>query len=128
MVFRVPLDNKSKPAAHIQRGIATEILACEYLQAKGLILLERNYRLRNGEIDLIMQDGSLVVFVEVRYRQRPTFGGAIASIDTRKQQRLLRTALHYLQHHAPDAQARFDIIAVEGNHTIQWLKNAFDGG
>ena len=128
-VFPVRLVNNLPSAPHLARGAATEQLACNYLQANGLHLLQRNYRLRGGEIDLIMQDGAIVVFVEVRYRRTTSYGGATASIDSRKQQRLLRTAAHYLQYYAPAAQARFDIIAVEGssNH-IQWIKNAFDGG
>jgi putative endonuclease len=110
------LDSKPK-AAHLQRGENTEQLACKHLQANGLKLLHQNYRLRTGEIDLIMRDGAIIVF-----------GGALLSIDPRKQARIIRTAQHYLQYRAPDAQARFDVIAVEGDDGIQWIKNAFDLG
>jgi len=121
------LDNKPK-APHLQRGTSTEQLACNHLQASGLKLLHQNYRLRTGEIDLIMRDGNTIVFIEVRYRKNNRYGGAICSIDPRKQARIIRTAQHYLQYRSPDAQARFDVIAVEGNDDIHWVRNAFDLG
>ncbi|MEZ5451829.1 MAG: YraN family protein [Thiothrix sp.] len=119
----------SKPTApHLQRGISTEQLACEHLQASGLKLLQQNYRLKIGEIDLIMLDGRTIVFVEVRYRKNNRYGGALHSIDPRKQARIIRTAQHYLQYRAPDAQARFDVVAVEGSNHIHWIRNAFESG
>ena len=128
MVYRKHLDNKPKSptAAHLQRGSDTEQLACEHLQANGLRLLQRNYRLKMGEIDLIMRDGVTIVFVEVRYRKTQRYGGALHSIDPRKQARIIRTAQYYLQYHAPNALARFDVVAVEGQQ-LHWIKNAFDG-
>jgi putative endonuclease len=121
------LDSKPK-AAHLQRGENSEHLACKHLQANGLKLLQQNYRLRTGEIDLIMRDGNIIVFIEVRYRKSQRYGGALLSIDARKQARIIRTAQHYLQYRAPEAQARFDVIAIEGDNGIQWIKNAFDLG
>jgi len=120
------LANKPK-APHLRRGEATEQLACTLLQANGLKLLEKNYRLRTGEIDLIMLDGQTIAFVEVRYRKSKQYGGALQSIDPRKQMRIIRTAQHYLSYHAPYAQARFDVVAVEGED-VQWLKNTFETG
>lgn len=116
----------SNTSPHLERGNGSEQLACTYLQASGLVLLERNYRLRTGEIDLIMRDGDVIVFVEVRYRKNQHYGGALASIDLRKQTRIIRTAQHFLQYRAPYAQARIDVVAVEGNNHINWIKNAFD--
>ncbi|QTR50506.1 YraN family protein [Candidatus Thiothrix anitrata] len=121
------MDNKPQ-AAHLQRGSNTEQLACEHLQANGLRLVQQNYRTRSGEIDLIMRDGQLLVFVEVRYRKTQRYGGALQSIDPRKQARIIRTAQHYLQYRAPNAQVRFDVVAVEGDNGINWIKNAFDLG
>ena len=121
------MDNKPQ-AAHLQRGNNTEQLACEHLQANGLLLVQQNYRIRSGEIDLIMRDGQLLVFVEVRYRKTQRYGGALQSIDPRKQARIIRTAQHYLQYRAPNAQVRFDVVAVEGDNGINWIKNAFDLG
>ncbi|QLQ33054.1 MAG: YraN family protein [Candidatus Thiothrix singaporensis] len=127
MASRKRLD--SKPSApHLQSGINAEQLACEHLQASGLQLLCRNYRLKTGEIDLIMLDGHTIVFVEVRYRKSNRYGGALHSIDPRKQARIIRTAQHYLQYRAPDAQARFDVVAVEGDNHPHWIRNAFELG
>lgn len=119
---------EGKLPPHLQQGRDSEQLACDYLQARGLVLLQRNYRLRTGEIDLIMRDGAIIAFIEVRYRKSQAFGGALQSVDPRKQARIMRTAQHYLQYHAPAAQARFDVIAMTGRQDIQWLKNAFEPG
>lgn len=107
-------------------GAAAEQLACEYLQARGLRLLERNYRCRFGEIDLIMQDGADLVFVEVRYRRSHRFGGAALSVDAAKQAKLLATAQHYLQSKASKRNARVDVIAVEAGNRVDWIKNAIE--
>lgn len=107
-------------------GQLAENWACDYLQAQGFKLLARNYRLRGGEIDLIGQDGEYLVFIEVRYRSREDFGGALYSIDLRKQQKIIRTAQHYLLLHPYDLACRFDVIAINAQQQITWLKNAFD--
>lgn len=109
-----------------QRGQQAESLAAKYLQAQGLKILTRNYRLRGGEIDLIGRDGEYLVFVEVRYRRNAEFGGALYSIDVRKQQRIIRTAQHYLMRHAIDLPCRFDVLALDETQQITWLKNAFE--
>ena len=128
MAYHNPLGNKTTPTAtHLQRGSDAEQLACEHLQASGLRLLQRNFRLKVGEIDLIMQDGASIVFVEVRYRKSQRYGGALHSIDPRKQARIIRTAQYYLQYRAPNAAARFDVVAIEGTQ-LHWIQNAFDLG
>lgn len=88
----------------------------------------QNYRSRFGEIDLIMRDGTTVVFVEVRLRRNAGFGGAAASIDARKQKRIISTAQQFLAGLAQVPPCRFDAVLfddVQGRN-IQWLKNAFD--
>ena len=108
------------------RGEAAENLAAAYLQRAGLKLVERNYRCRFGEIDLIARDGATLVFVEVRMRSSERFGGAAASITRAKQHKLLRTARHYLAGIARAPQCRFDAMLINGNtNAIEWLKNAF---
>ncbi|MEZ5476163.1 MAG: YraN family protein [Thiolinea sp.] len=109
-------------------GLQAEELACRYLQARGLHLLMRNYRLRIGEIDLVFRDQTHVVFVEVRYRKSNQFGGALFSIDARKQQKLIRTAQHYIQQYQVELPVRFDVVAISGQDHIQWLPNAFEAG
>lgn len=115
----------------IELGQLAEQLAAEYLEQRGLKQLARNYRCRSGEIDLIMQEDDYLVFVEVRYRKHSGYGGAAASVDQRKQRKLLHTAQHYLQQHrALNRPCRFDVVAVtpsgDGNLQCDWIKNAFE--
>lgn len=108
------------------RGADAEDRAAAFLQKQGLALVERNYRCRFGEIDLIARDGDTLVFVEVRMRSDKRFGGAAASITAAKQHKLLRTARHYLAGCARTPACRFDALLLHGeNHAIEWLKNAF---
>jgi putative endonuclease len=113
------------------RGRWAERLARDYLSARGLEPLCENYHCRGGEIDLIMRDGETIVFVEVRYRNNPDFGGGVESITARKQKRLIATAMHYLQHTQSHAQppCRFDVVAVSNDthrHDVEWIPDAFD--
>jgi len=110
------------------RGREVEDQARQYLAARGLRLLQRNFRSRHGEIDLVMQDRDSLVFIEVRYRRSPAFGSAAESVDQRKQARLLACARRYLQLHPQCAQlpCRFDVISVNGaGNTLDWIRNAF---
>jgi putative endonuclease len=110
------------------KGVAAEKQAQAFLIAHGLQWLGSNYRCPWGEIDLIMRDKEYLVFVEVRLRSSLSFGGAAASITWAKQQKLIRTASHYLLiHKAGNPQAtRFDVLSFEGkNPTINWIQNAF---
>jgi putative endonuclease len=111
------------------RGDAGEDEALAYLQARGLRLLQRNYRTPGrggGEIDLIMQsaDGT-VVFVEVRKRSRTDHGGAAASIGHAKRRRIIFAAHHYLLRWRQLPPARFDVVSIEATGP-QWLQAAFD--
>jgi len=115
-----------------KQGNQAEDQACRFLQQQGLKLLKRNFTTRAGEIDLIMQDtnnaAETLVFIEVRYRKNKDFGGAAASVTSKKQQRIIKAALAYQQRHAPQSSMRFDVIAIEGdNKVINWIKSAFDG-
>ena len=107
-----------------ERGDAAEARALAWLQARGLRCLARNYRCRQGEIDLIMQDGDTVVFVEVRSRASNAFGGAGASIGAIKQRRIVFAARHYLLRMSVPPPCRFDVVLVQDS--VQWLKAAFD--
>lgn len=117
--------------AAYQRGQVAEQSALDYLLQHGLALLERNYRTRCGEIDLILQLNDLIIFVEVRYRSRSDYGNAAESITATKQQRLRNAAAQYLQARPKLQQhpCRFDAILVSGlapNFAIEWLQNAFE--
>ena len=112
-------------------GKKAEDTALQYLTQKGLTLITRNYRSRWGELDLIMQEGETLIFVEVRSRIHSNFTGAAASIDFRKQQKLAKTALIYLQQFPTPPNARFDVVAldrqsIQSTQHIEWIKNAFE--
>ena len=112
-----------------QKGDAAEDRALQHLQAMGLQLVQRNYRTPGrggGEIDLVMRemDGTLV-FVEVRKRRNTLHGGALASVTTVKQRRIVFAAQHFLLKLRQIPPCRFDVVAVEGNE-LQWFKAAFD--
>jgi putative endonuclease len=106
-------------------GDAAEDAALKYLTRQGLKLVERNFSCKGGELDLIMQDGKSLVFVEVRRRSGQTHGGAGASVTRSKQRRLIIAAQTYLQRFSTPPACRFDVLAFEGDN-MQWLKNAIE--
>ncbi len=110
-----------------QTGDAAELRARRWLERQGLSFIAANVHERGGEIDLIMHDGVVTVFVEVRYRASSAFGGAAASVTRSKQNKLLQTARLWLARHNGSfdtVDCRFDVIAFTGNE-IEWLQNAF---
>jgi putative endonuclease len=116
-----------------QTGDAAEQVACTYLQNQGLKLLDQNYHGKFGELDLIMQDSDSIVFIEVRYRKKTSFGSPVESITYQKQQKLIKTALYYLQRHPKwqNAAARFDVVGITSQNDvvkdqIEWIQNAFN--
>lgn len=106
-------------------GDAGEERALRYLEKQGLKLVERNFRCKGGEIDLIMQDGGMLAFVEVRKRAGAGFGGAAASITARKQARLVIAAQTFLQRYRMPPACRFDVVAIDGDQ-MEWLRNAIE--
>lgn len=110
------------------QGLAAEKLAATFLTQQGLKLVVSNYHCRYGEIDLIMQEGNTLVFVEVRLRSNSRFGSAATSITPQKQQKLIRTAQFYLQQHAIQSPCRFDAVLMHNADIaqIEWLRNAIE--
>lgn len=113
-------------------GSRAENAAAEYLQAQGARILLRNYRCRLGELDIVAQLGtSDLAIVEVRTRSSDAYGGAAASVDAGKRQRLVRAANRLLQQRRDLARlrARFDVIVVTDPFAdapqIEWIKHAF---
>lgn len=104
-------------------GDAGEDRALAYLEQQGLSLLERNFRCKGGEIDLIMKDKSAIVFVEVRKRAPGRFGDAAASVGRQKQARLIIAAQVYLQSLRMVPPCRFDVIAIDGER-LNWIRDA----
>lgn len=109
------------------KGDDKERLAEDYLTAKGFLLIERNFLCKAGEIDLIMKDQDFLVFIEVRYRENNDFGGALESITAGKQRKLRRAAEFYLlqQFGNTPPPCRFDVVGIEGENELEWIKNAF---
>ena len=115
-------------------GRDAERLACRYLRTRGLRPVERNFRCRHGEIDLIMLDGDCLVFVEVRFRSSSAFGPASHSVDRRKQRKLAKAAAMYVAM-TPGVDRfgmRFDVVGIDrqgdGSSTVEWLADAFHPG
>ena len=106
-------------------GDRGEERAAQFLQRNGLRIIERNYRTRLGEIDLIARDGDVLVFVEVRLRADDRFGGAAASIGPAKQRRLAAAASAYLSRLGRAPRCRFDVVTLERGEPA-WLRGAFD--
>ena len=108
------------------RGEPAENLAAAFLERQGLTILERNYRCRFGEIDLVTRSGALLVFVEVRARKSAAFGGAAGSITAAKRRRLVAAARHYLAARRVDSACRFDAVLVQGpEQRLEWVTDAF---
>jgi putative endonuclease len=107
-------------------GQAAEARAEAFLKTHGLKFVARNWRCRFGEIDLVMQDGPTLVFVEVRLRSRSDFGGAAASVTPAKQKKLLAAARQYLSTLKTLPPCRFDVVALSGEAPPEWIRNAFD--
>jgi len=112
-------------------GRRWEAAAESFLRREGLSTLERNYRCRLGEIDLVMRDGASLVFVEVRFRQRAGHGSGAESVTRAKQRRLARAAAVFLGQH-PKWSARpcrFDVVSIglrDGSPQTDWIRNAFN--
>jgi len=123
------MDKESRTTLHI--GAAAEKVVEKMLLDTGLKILQRNYRCKLGEIDIVAQDvlakDSTVIFVEVRQRSHGAFGSGFDSVDYRKQKKLIRTARLFLQERKFYDQypCRFDIVSVRSLTDLQWIKDAF---
>jgi len=108
-------------------GALAEARAEVFLLQQGLVKREQNYRCKLGEIDLIMQHNTTLVFIEVRLRSHTGFASAAESVTVRKQQKIIKTAQYYLQQHqlTDTANCRFDVIAFSDNGNPEWIKDAF---
>ena len=120
-----------QPKTKRELGDQLEEFASKKLVEKGLKIVSQNYLCKMGEVDLIARDKQDLVFVEVRYRKSESYGGSLASVDKKKQKRIILAANHYLQKHdlTNKIPCRFDVFAITG--TIQdlnynWIKAAFN--
>lgn len=121
-------------SANRAAGARWEAFACAHLREAGLALIARNFTCRHGELDLVMRDRDVVVFVEVRYRREGAagrYGGGIDSVGPRKCATLARAAGAFLAAHPQLARCacRFDVVAIgdgEGGPAVEWIRNAFE--
>ncbi|WPD22241.1 MAG: YraN family protein [Candidatus Electrothrix aestuarii] len=107
-------------------GRAGEDAAVRYLEKMGYTILERNYRLRIGEVDIIARDKEYLVFIEVKTRRSKTFGSPFDAVDNRKQQQIIQVASAYVR--GKEVPVRFDVVAVHlsgQDIRVEVLKNAF---
>lgn len=112
-------------------GPQGEDLAISFLQDQGLKIVERNWRAgRNGEIDIIGYDGEVLVFVEVKTRNKRAIGRPVQAITSAKRRQLSRLATEYLYHRGlyNQVDCRFDVIGIEfghGQHLVEHIRDAF---
>jgi len=112
-----------------RRGESAERLAESWLQAQGLVPTARNLHLAGAELDLVMQDGETVVFIEVKHRSRNDFGDGAESVSPEKRRHLSRAAQTYMANKAPNQDGRFDVISIRGQlgmGDFDWIQDAFD--
>jgi len=112
-------------AAHLIRGESAEEQAHNFLINKGLKPVCRNFRCKQGELDLIMTDKLTLVVIEVRFRKTDKYGSAVESITRAKQSRIIAATHVYLSSQKTDRPIRFDVVAISGNGNIDWIQNAF---
>ena len=107
-------------------GTDKEELAARYLKERGVKMLEKNFRCRQGEIDLIYRDGEYLVFCEVKYRSNNKNGTAMDAVGITKQRKICRVAEYYrMIHHLGDlTPIRYDVMARQGDQ-VTWIRNAF---
>jgi putative endonuclease len=119
------------PEGRRAQGGAAEERACRHLDRSGFTIVERNYRTKGGEIDIVARKGDVLVFVEVRSLEVPDFGTPEASVTPAKRRRIVVAARRYLSKVPPSSwrEARFDVIAIEGSGDAAELRHypaAFD--
>ncbi len=119
------------------KGQHFEQMAADYLCRHGLLLIEKNFLTRAGELDLIMKEHNTYVFVEVKYRNSQNYGHAAESVTKQKQLRLIKTANWWMLKQGLNTDTtdfRFDVIAIHGgaihddSHHVEWIKNAITEG
>lgn len=121
----------------LELGKSAENQALHFLESQGLILIENNFRCKCGEIDIVMRDVDMIVFIEVRYRRDIRYGSGAETVGRKKQRKIIASASYYLQRNKKFAKqpCRFDVIsmsaamssknAVNGSDNIEWIANAF---
>ena len=112
---------------NVEKGILGEKIATEYLKSKGAYILENNYKIKSGEIDIIAKLDDELVFVEVKYRKNFIYGGPECAVNFKKRKHMIESAMCYMaqKYENVDISCRFDVVAITGSE-IHLIKNAFD--
>ena len=105
-------------------GTAYEVIAAEYLKKQGVQIVEMNYRISRGEIDIIGKEKDTLIFIEVKYRKNASYGYPWEAISIEKQRKICYVAKQYLLKNRWKWQIRFDIVSICGEE-ILWFRNAF---
>lgn len=108
-----------------EKGAQAEEAAARFLEDKGCVILDRNFRSKFGELDLVVRDGDTVAFVEVRSRSDASYGSARETVGPAKRRKIIKAAQYYIQRKVLDCPMRFDVIAIDGS-SIEHIPNAFD--
>ncbi len=115
--------------AHLETGRLGEEIACRLLESKGYIILERNWRYKHLEVDIIAQAGGEIIFVEVKTRGHASWSRAMQAVDRLKQQHLITAANHYIRYHRLPHSVRYDIIGIDllpdGSYQTEHAERAF---
>jgi putative endonuclease len=119
------------PGSTREAGAEAEEAACAFLEARGARIVERNFRARGGEIDLVAREGDVLVFVEVRFREGEGFGAPEETVGLPKRRRIVSAAREYIAQIPLDSwrEARFDVVAVVGtgpDAVLRHYSGAFD--
>jgi putative endonuclease len=112
-------------AAHLQRGADAEQQAYDFLIQRGLTPVCRNFRCKQGELDLVMLDQQTLVIVEVRFRKSNRFGSAVETVTAAKRAKIIAATQCYLSQYPLNYTVRFDVIGISANNEINWVANAF---
>ncbi|WP_261873883.1 YraN family protein [Vibrio rarus] len=120
------------PLSKLAIGHQYEAEARRYLEQQGLVFIESNFRVKFGEIDLIMRDNQDIIFIEVKYRKQHYFGGGTYAVTKSKQAKLKKTAMLWLsKNNLPlnHTYFRFDVVSISSNPTqVEWIQNAIVEG
>lgn len=106
-------------------GTAYEEIAANYLQEKGIRIIEKSYRISQGEIDLIGEDAENIIFIEVKYRKTASYGQPWEAVSIHKQKKICNVARQYCYKRKIKKQIRFDVISICAEEII-WFQNAFE--
>ncbi|MBR1634583.1 MAG: YraN family protein [Lachnospiraceae bacterium] len=109
-------------------GQQYEDVAAEYLENQGYCIMERNYRRRGGELDIVAKRDGMLIVCEVKYRKTAEQGSPLEAVDARKQMQISKMTAHYLVSHGyrEEVPVRFDVIGIDGNGQIRHIENAFE--